>query len=132
MFLDTSGLFCFHHRPEPSHEESVRQFTEAVVRVTHNYVMAEFVALTGARKLPRSRALDFVADLQDNPLVELVYVSEQRHRMALDLLRQRQDKDWSLCDAVSFLLMTERGERDALTTDHHFEQAGFRRLLPPG
>jgi predicted nucleic acid-binding protein len=41
----------------------------------------------------------------------------------------RLDKDYSLCDAVSFLLMRARGLTDALTTDKHFEQEGFRRLL---
>src|SRR5439155_1580181 len=34
-------------------------------------------------------------------------------------------------DAVTFLLMTQFGETEALTTDHHFEQAGFIRLLEP-
>ena len=40
------------------------------------------------------------------------------------------DKTYSLCDAVSFVLMRGRGMTDALTTDRHFEQEGFRRLLP--
>ncbi|HLV80869.1 MAG TPA: hypothetical protein VKT32_11335 [Chthonomonadaceae bacterium] len=35
----------------------------------------------------------------------------------------------SLCDAVSFILMQRRGLLEALTTDHHFEQEGYRRLL---
>jgi predicted nucleic acid-binding protein len=69
MFLDTSGLLCFHHPAEPQHAEAV--------------------------------------------------------------LRQRPDKQWSLCDAISFLLMSQHGIQDALTTDHHFEQAGFVRLLKP-
>ncbi|MEH2285259.1 MAG: hypothetical protein V7K90_28760 [Nostoc sp.] len=43
----------------------------------------------------------------------------------------RQDKSYSLCDAVSFVLMRQRGVTEALTTDHHFEQEGFRRLLLP-
>ena len=41
----------------------------------------------------------------------------------------RFDKNYSLCDAVSFILMRRRGLYEALTTDHHFEQEGFRRLL---
>ena len=47
----------------------------------------------------------------------------------LELLKKRIDKSWSLCDAVSFVLLEERSRTEALTTDHHFEQAGFVRLL---
>jgi predicted nucleic acid-binding protein len=131
MFLDTSGLLCFHHRAEPQHADAVQFFRSASRRLTHSYVLAEFVALAQARKLPRSSALSFVADLQDNAAVRVIYVSTAQHRMALDFLRQRPDKPWSLCDAVSFLLMTQEGVLEALTTDHHFEQAGFVRLLKP-
>jgi predicted nucleic acid-binding protein len=101
MLLDTSGLLCFHHRAEPQHAEEVQFFRSAFVRLTHNYVLAEFTALTPARGLPRQPALSFVADLQDNTAVQVVYVSEALHRTALDFLRQRPDKRWSLCDAVS-------------------------------
>jgi predicted nucleic acid-binding protein len=131
MFLDTSGLLCFHHRAEPQHADAVRFFQVATRRLTHSYVLAEFVALAQARKLPRVPALSFVADLQDNTAVEVVYVGEALHRAALDLLRQRPDKPWSLCDAVSFVLMAQERIVDALTTDRHFEQAGFVRLLKP-
>lgn len=48
---------------------------------------------------------------------------------AFDLFRDRSDKDWGLVDCVSFVVMTERGMTDALTTDPHFQQAGFRALL---
>ena len=129
MFLDTSGLLCFHHKGEPQHAEAVRFVQSAAIRLTHSYVLAEFVALAQARGLPREPALAFVADLQDNTAVEVIYVAEALHRAALQLLRRRLDKSWSLCDAVSFLLMQQHGLREALTTDHHVEQAGFVRLL---
>jgi predicted nucleic acid-binding protein len=107
----------------------VRFVQSAAIRLTHSYVLAEFVALAQARGLPREPALAFVADLQDNTAVEVIYVAEALHRAALQLLRRRLDKSWSLCDAVSFLLMQQHGLREALTTDHHVEQAGFVRLL---
>jgi predicted nucleic acid-binding protein len=45
------------------------------------------------------------------------------------LLAEREDKRWTLCDAVSFVMMSESKIAEALTTDHNFEQAGFARLL---
>jgi len=129
ILLDTSGLLCFHHAAEPQHEEAVTFFHAAPARITHSYVLAEFVALAVARRLPRQATLAFVAELQDNPLAKVIYVDEPLHREALALLQQRLDKSWTLCDAVSFLLMQQQGIVEALTTDAHFEQAGFIRLL---
>jgi predicted nucleic acid-binding protein len=74
-------------------------------------------------------SLEYVTDLLDNPDVEMVWVDEPLHREALSLLQARRDKSCSLCDAVSFVLMRRSGLRDALTTDRHFEQESFRRLL---
>ena len=47
----------------------------------------------------------------------------------MELLENRLDKSYSLCDAVSFILMGERQMTNALTTDKHFEQENFVRLL---
>jgi len=107
----------------------VRLVRSAHFRLTHSYVLAEYVALAAARGLPRQAVLAFVSDIQDNVDVQVTYVNEALHRAALTHLQQRPDKDWSLCDAVSFLLMTHHRLQEALTTDHHFEQGGFMRLL---
>src|SRR5947199_324028 len=47
----------------------------------------------------------------------------------IQLYSQRPDKEWSLTDCVSFVAMQRREITDALTKDHHFEQAGFVALL---
>jgi predicted nucleic acid-binding protein len=47
----------------------------------------------------------------------------------LELYSRRPDKEWSLTDCISFVVMEEHGLTEALTTDHHFEQAGFTALL---
>ena len=131
MLLDTSGLFAYFDSRDARHADAVRLFDAAPRRVTHGHVLAELVALCNARRLPRAASLAFVAELADNPHVEVEWVDQSRHRAALALLQTQTDKTYSLCDAVSFLLMRERGLSEALTTDHHFEQAGFVRLLKP-
>jgi len=45
------------------------------------------------------------------------------------LFRQRPDKEWSLTDCISFVVMRDASLTEALTGDHHFEQAGFSALL---
>ena len=131
MLLDTSGLLCCFDRAEPRGDKARLLFDTAPVLLTHSYVLAEFMPLCDARRLNRARALDFAGDLLDNEDMEVIWVDEPRHRGALTLLRARPDKGYSLCDAVSFVLMREHGLTDALTTDRHFEQEGFVRLLPP-
>ena len=129
MLLDTSGLFATHHKDEREHIRAVALFAAAPRLMTHSYVLDEFIALAQARKLPRAPVLAFAQGLLRHPRVEIVWVEESLHQKALDLLARRLDKTYSLCDAVSFVLMRERGLIEALTTDHHFEQEGFRRLL---
>lgn len=132
MFLDTSGLLSLIHVREPQYENAVSSYKAATTpRLTHSYVLDEFVSLAQARKLSREAALDFSERLLDDIDIETVWVDETRHRDALALLRARSDKAYTLCDAVSFALMRERGITEALTTDRHFEQEGFVRLLIP-
>jgi predicted nucleic acid-binding protein len=129
MRLDTAGLLCLHNRAEPLHKDARTLYHAARMRVTHSYVLAEFVALAHARRLPRMTTLTFVSDLVENPDIDMVWVDEVLHRAAMALLMARPDKTYSLCDAVSFVLMRQRHVTEALTTDRHFEQEGFQRLL---
>lgn len=130
MLLDTSGLLCYLHKDEPQHQEAVQLLHSASKRLlTHSYILAELIALALVRRFPRPAVLAFVMDLLDSPDIETVWVNEHLHREAMQLLIDRQDKTYSLCDAVSFVLMRQRGISEALTTDRHFEQEGFVRLL---
>jgi predicted nucleic acid-binding protein len=131
MLLDTSGLLCFFDEDDLRHQDAVSFFQTATTLVTHDYVLAEFVPLCQSRGLNREKALSFVRSLLENPLVEVVWTTEALYTRALSLLEARLDKTYSLCDAASFVLMRERGITEALTTDKHFVQEGFTRLLEP-
>ncbi len=129
MLLDTSGLLCCFDADEARHTQAIGLYIGAQLRITHNYVVAEFVALAEARNLPRRDALGFAAAILKDAEVDVVWIDRQLHDEAMQLLSAQLDKTYSLCDAVSLVLMRQRGISDALTTDRHFEQAGFRRLL---
>jgi predicted nucleic acid-binding protein len=116
---------------EPRHLAAVAIARSAHKATTHSYVLAEFLALAKSRRFDRRAALRFLDGVHQEPNIKIVYVDEQLHLEAIALLGQRLDKSWSLCDAVSFVLMRRIGLAEALTTDHHFEQAGVIRLLAP-
>jgi predicted nucleic acid-binding protein len=129
MLLDTSGLVCLFDADEARHADAVRHYEAAAIRLTHNYVLAEFVALAQARRLPREASLAFAASLTMDSDIVVTWIDPAFHDDAMRMLQSQLDKAYSLCDAASFLLMRSHKVVDALTTDRHFEQAGFQRLL---
>lgn len=129
MFIDTSGFMCLFDARDHRHASAIKHFDSTPDRLTHNYVLAEFVALAIARRAPLSEALRFVDAIGAGSEIEIAWVSRELHERSLKLLMERSDKAWSLCDAVSFIVMGDRRVTDSLTTDHHFGQAGFTRLL---
>jgi predicted nucleic acid-binding protein len=70
-----------------------------------------------------------LAALEADPKVDIVPLSESLYTRALQLYRERPDKEWGLTDCVSFLVMQDCGLIEALPTDEHFQPAGFRALL---
>jgi len=129
MFIDTSGWLCLYHKDEPEHRAAVELYKNAKTRITTSYVLAEFVPLAQVRGFPRAQNLKFTQRILDSAEIEIVWIDETLHRQAVELLREREDKTYSLCDAVSFAVMRIRGIAESLTTDKHFRQEGFVRLL---
>ena len=129
MLLDTSGLYCYLDAGDARHADAVSLMESTKIRLTHNYVLAELVALCNARGLNRAVTLGFITELTDDTEIVIEWVGQKEHRSAVELLLARPDKNYSLCDAMSFLVMGQHGLTEALTTDHHFEQEGFTRLL---
>ena len=96
--------------------------------VTTEAVLTE-VADALCRSAHRRWALEAIRDLRSDSAVTCVPGSAQLFAQGLDLYGDRVDKDWSLTDCLSFVVMRQRGIDQALTADVHFVQAGFRALL---
>jgi len=96
--------------------------------VTTAWVLTEVA--NHLRQAPnRPLLLSLVADLRSDRRVTIVPPTLELFDRGLRLYGERPDKDWSLTDCISFVVMHERGISEALTGDHHFEQAGFTVLL---
>jgi uncharacterized protein len=81
--------------------------------------------LTSPLYIPRPAIAAFIEGLKASPYVEIIHVDISPDAQAWQLFSQRLDKNWSLVDCASFVIMQHRGILEAFTTDHHFEQAGF-------
>jgi uncharacterized protein len=133
-FADTSGWGNLFDTSQPYHHQTANLYRIAHQQgqpiVTTNYVLTELVALlTSPLKMSRPQIIQIVNSIKSSPNIEIVHIDAALDQKAWQLLVSRQDKTWSLVDCASFVLMQERGISDALTADHHFEQAGFTRLL---
>lgn len=128
-FADTFYFLALLNARDEAHEKAV-QYSVLSRRpfVTTGFVLIEVadgLAGTGARSVfgtLRSRL-----ELDRRALV--IAPSEELFDRGADLYASRPDKGWSLTDCISFVVMQDLGLRDALTADHHFEQAGFVALL---
>jgi uncharacterized protein len=101
MLINTSGLLCYIEADDARHTDAVKQFDAAPLRLTHNYVLAEIVALSQARRLPRATSLDFANNVTIDEEIEVVWVELALHTEAIRLLQSQLDKSYSLCDAVN-------------------------------
>ena len=94
------------------------------------YVITELVALLNSPlRVSRSRIFEIVDAIKTVTYVEVVHIDNVTDTLAWTLCKSRLDKAWSLVDCSSFVVMQQLGIQKALTTDQHFEQAGFIRLL---
>lgn len=98
--------------------------------VTSRWILTE-IADGMARVQQRALAVQFLAAMEGNPFVKIIPASDTLYQRGLALYRSRPDKAWSRTDCISFVIMADEGISEALTADHHFEQAGFTALLKP-
>lgn len=131
VFADSYYFFAMLNPRDPAHAKAVeisRQNRRPLV--TTAWVLTELadgLASTPHREIFR-RVLD---DLEANRSNLVVPANVETFEKGVDLYHSRPDKEWSLTDCVSFIVMREEGLTDALTGDRHFEQAGFHALLKP-
>lgn len=128
-FADSFYYLAILSEEDEAHDRAIDFTRQArAPMVTTDRVLTEVAdAMAGITHRPRFLAL--LAALQRDPTVKVIPASRELFHRGVDLFSRRSDKEWSLTDCISFVVMEELRLHDALTGDRHFEQAGFRVLL---
>ena len=134
MFADTSGWASLVDRRQSFHGLTTALVQQAAAEgrtiITTSYVLVELTALlTSPIRMSRQQQIRYVNDIRGSSWEEVVFINPALDAAAWRLWESRPDKEWTLVDCASFVVMQQRGLTEAVTTDHHFEQAGFVRLL---
>jgi predicted nucleic acid-binding protein len=129
VFADTFYFLALLNNTDQAHPKALA-FTKAQGRmVTTGWVLTE---LGDALAFTRHGRMQFgaaVRKLHGDPNIDVRPSDEALFQEGIAFYLQRPDKEWSLTDCISFVVMTRDGITEALTGDHHFEQAGFAALL---
>ena len=132
VFAD-AGYWIANFNPRDEWHENAKTATAQLGKfrvVTSQMVLVEFLThCGGSGQELRVSAANVVNDLVIDPNVEIVPQSSAQFDLALERYSSRPDKNWSLTDCASFLVMEELSIREALAYDRDFEQAGFIALL---
>jgi uncharacterized protein len=96
--------------------------------VTTAWVITE-LANAMSQAANRPFFLSLLRDLQNDVRVTVIPPTAETFARGLELYARRPDKNWSLTDCISFLVMQDHGVTDAATLDHHFSQAGFKVVI---
>ncbi len=131
IFIDTSYLLALINS-----RDSYHQAAKAVgAQVAPPFLTSEAVLfeLGNALAKPPHRELGIHAlqQIRADRGIEVVDIDSDLFAQTIALYRSRPDKAWGLTDCSSFVIMQQHKLCEALTTDKHFEQAGFIRLLKP-
>jgi uncharacterized protein len=132
VFLDAAYAIALSAASDQYHDRAIelcsQMKTEGTRLVTTQGVVLE-VGNALSKLRYRDAAIRLIAALLADPSVEVLSLEAELFARAFRLYSDRADKEWGLTDCVSFMVMADRGIREALTADEHFQQAGFLPLL---
>ena len=130
VFADTYYFLALLNAADRAHPKCLAFTSSYRGRlVTTEWVMVELADALASSPRGRAEFLSTRADLHADPDVTIVPCDQGLLEAAIELFSQRSDKQWSLTDCTSFVVMEREGITEALTGDHHFQQAGFVALL---
>jgi hypothetical protein len=131
MFVDTSAWIAVSDLSDRHHQAARSAYNHLIAErrmlVTTNLVIAEtyiIIRRTGGH----AKAMHLLRSLRGSPRLIKVSSDVRLEASAEAILESYVDQDFSFTDAVSFVVMQERGIQESLTFDKHFAVMGFQML----
>ena len=134
VFVDTAAWIALLNQDDDLHTQAqlvMHQLqTNGTVLITSEFVLLEIADALNQREF-RRKTVRFISSLRQMESLQIVGISRDLLDAGWELYRQRLDKAWGLTDCTSFVVMQQKSISMAFTSDKHFEQAGFIRLMQP-
>ena len=128
VFADTFYFLALLNKNDEAHAKALQYSVQIEQLITTEWVLTELAdGLASSRR--RSMVLQTRQELSADADVQVIPLDMQLHEEGIRLYASRADKEWSLTDCISFIVMQREAVTEALAGDHHFEQAGFVALL---
>ncbi len=132
IFIDTSGLVAALAEKDERHAGAVACIERARGTrqrfITTDYILDETVSVLQSRNVAH-----YIAPLFERifaaQLCRVEWMDQDGFHSVKNFLLRHSDKGWSFTDCFSFVVMKQRGITEALSSDRHFKQAGFKPLL---
>ena len=129
IFVDTGFFLALAQERDALHQRAVAWAGCCSERLlVTEFVLLELVNSLSA-PIDRGKAHAMVNAIRSSGAYEVIAIDSHLFDAGLQLHAARPDKEWSLTDCISFVVMDGRKISRALAYDHHFEQAGFEALL---
>lgn len=130
-FLDASFWIAFRDDRQELHSCAGKAMIEMHRRKIRFVTTLPVLCETHAHFSRRlKQKLLLINDFESNPLIHVEPVSEMDQQQAFELLRRHSDKNYSLCDALSFAVMRRLKMGRAVSFDKHFRQFGEFEIIP--
>lgn len=130
LFMDTAFVQALLNKRDQYHPQALSLLPR--LKAAHEVWTTEAILVEVGNALSaidRSAAVEFIAQCYRLSNMTVVSVDRALFFRALRLYDTRSDKTWGFTDCISFEVMKDQNLVDAITTDHHFIQAGYRALM---
>jgi len=128
IFIDTGFVIALVNQRDQYHPQALEL---ADKYEGYPSLVTDAVLLEIGNALSRGykrEAIEIIEQFLTSEEVKVVYLTPELFDEAFGLYKEYQDKEWSLVDCISLVVMRGRGVKQVLAFDHHFVQMGFEVL----